>query len=145
VHGPDLQNTVFSEKRIQVHIGEGIIVDGRIDLIRRLDTDEVAIVDFKSKETVQTESLTMDQLHVYALGYSELTGESADVVEILNLDEKGKNIRSNIAQDLLDATRLKVLNAGEQIKNNQMEKHKVWCGACASCDFVGLCRKREKT
>ena len=145
VHGHDLQNTVFSEKRIQVHIGEGIIVDGRIDLIRRLDTDEVAIVDFKSKETVQTESLTMDQLHVYALGYSELTGESADVVEILNLDEKGKNIRSNIAQDLLDATRLKVLNAGEQIKNNQMEKHKVWCGACASCDFVGLCRKREKT
>ncbi len=47
----------------------GITVDGRIDLIRRLDTDEVAIVDFKSTDRAQAEDVTRDQLHVYALGY----------------------------------------------------------------------------
>ena len=145
IHGADLRNTVFSEKRIQVHIGDGIVVDGRIDLIRRLDTDEIAIVDFKSKEAVQAETITMEQLHVYALGYNELTGESADVVEILNLDEKGKNLRSTIQKESLELTKSKVLKAGEQIKANQMDKHKNWCSACSSCDFVGLCRKREKS
>ena len=86
----------------------------------------------------------MDQLHVYALGYSELTGENADVLEILNLDEKGKSIRTGISQKLLNETLSKVKMAGEQIKMNKMEKHKKWCTACSSCDFVSLCRKREK-
>ena len=145
VHGSELQNTVFSEKRIQVHIGDGIVVDGRIDLIRRLDTDEVAIVDFKSKETSQAETLTMDQLHVYALGYKELTGDSADVLEILNLDAKGANVRSSVSEQLLAETSDKIKAAGEQIRTNQMEKHKNWCSACQQCDFVSLCRKREKS
>ena len=50
-----------------------------IDLIRKLDTEELAIVDFKSTERAQEEDVTRDQLHVYALGYEELTGENADV------------------------------------------------------------------
>lgn len=33
----------------------GIVVNGRIDLIRRTDTDEVVIVDFKSDERAQAE------------------------------------------------------------------------------------------
>ena len=54
-HGADLQRTVHSEKQIQVHIAPGITVDGRIDLIRRLDTEELAIVDFKSTDRAQAE------------------------------------------------------------------------------------------
>jgi hypothetical protein len=53
VHGPEIPRTVHSEKQIQVHIAPGITVDGRIDLIRKLETDEVAIVDFKSSERAQ--------------------------------------------------------------------------------------------
>ncbi|MGI5159219.1 PD-(D/E)XK nuclease family protein [Microbispora sp. CA-102843] len=37
-HETDLERTVHSEKQIQVHVAAGIIVDGRIDLLRRLDT-----------------------------------------------------------------------------------------------------------
>jgi Iron permease FTR1 family len=33
------------------------------------------------------------ELRVYALGYQELTGESADLIEILNLDERASNVR----------------------------------------------------
>ena len=83
----------------------GITVDGRIDLIRRLDTDELAIVDFKSTARAQDEDVTRDQLHVYAVGYEELTGERADLIEVLNLDEEGKTIREEVEDPLLVAVR----------------------------------------
>ena len=82
---------MHSEKQIQVHVAPGITVDGRIDLVRRLDTDELAIVDFKSTARAQDEDVTRDQLHVYAVGYEELTGERADLIEVLNLDEEGQD------------------------------------------------------
>ena len=104
-HGKEIANTEFSEKQIQVHVAPGITVDGRIDLIRRLDTGEVAIVDFKSTDRAQAEDVTRDQLHVYAVGYQELTGKSADLIEVLNLDEKGKTTREPVDDPLLTAVR----------------------------------------
>ena len=92
---------MYSEKQIQVHVAPGITVDGRIDLIRRLDTDETSIVDFKSTERAQAEDVTRDQLHVYAVGYQELTGQRADLIEVLNLDEKGKTTRELVNDSLL--------------------------------------------
>jgi DNA helicase-2/ATP-dependent DNA helicase PcrA len=142
-HGKEIANTEFSEKQIQVHVAPGITVDGRIDLIRRLDTGEVAIVDFKSTERAQSENVTRDQLHVYALGYQELTGKSADLIEVLNLDEKGKTTREPVNDPLLNAAQKKIQAAGEALRTNTLprlptfDKH-----ACGSCDMVGLCRKR---
>ncbi len=77
------------------------MVDGRIDLIKRLETDETSIVDFKSTERAQAEDVTRDQLHVYALGYEELTGERADLVEVLNLDESASSTREVVNDRLL--------------------------------------------
>jgi hypothetical protein len=71
------------------HVAPGITVAGRIDLVRRLDTNELSIVDFKSTARAQDEDVTRDQLHVYAVGYEELTGERANLIELLNLDEEG--------------------------------------------------------
>ena len=102
-HGDEIPNTVHCEKQIQVHVAPGITVDGRIDLVRRLDTDELAIVDFKSTDRAQDEDVTRDQLHVYAVGYEELTGETADLIEVLNLDEEGKTTREEVEAPLLRA------------------------------------------
>jgi DNA helicase-2/ATP-dependent DNA helicase PcrA len=55
-HESDLERTVHSEKQIQVHVAPGVIVDGRIDLVRRLDTDELAIVDFSMSMPSDTRS-----------------------------------------------------------------------------------------
>ncbi|WP_396230636.1 ATP-dependent helicase, partial [Frankia sp. ACN1ag] len=60
-----LPRTLHSEQQVQVRIAPGITVDGRIDLIRRLDTDEISIVDFKSTERAQAEDVTRDQLHIW--------------------------------------------------------------------------------
>jgi DNA helicase-2/ATP-dependent DNA helicase PcrA len=145
-HGKEIANTEYSEKQIQVHVAPGITVDGRIDLIRRLDTGEVAIVDFKSTERAQAEDVTRDQLHVYAVGYQELTGKSADVIEVLNLDEKGEITREPIDDPLLAAVRDKIRVAGQALRENDLPKLKEWDKrTCGSCDFVGLCRSRPTT
>jgi DNA helicase-2/ATP-dependent DNA helicase PcrA len=142
-HGKEIANTEFSEKQIQVHVAPGITVDGRIDLIRRLDTGEVAIVDFKSTERAQAEDVTRDQLHVYAVGYQELTGKSADLIELLNLDEKGKTTREPVNDALLIAVRDQIRDAGESLRTNNLPRLPVWdTNTCGSCDLVGLCRKR---
>ena len=90
----------------------GITVDGRIDLITSLDTGETSIVDFKSTERAQTEDIARDQLHIYAVGYQELTGRRADVLEVLNLDEKGKNQRELVNDSLLSDIKDKIADCG---------------------------------
>ena len=128
-----------------VHVAPGITVDGRIDLIRRLDTGEVAIVDFKSTDRAQAEDVTRDQLHVYAVGYQELTGKSADLIEVLNLDEKGKTTREPVDDPLLISVRHKIRDAGEALRTNKLPSLPTWDEhACGSCDIAGLCRKRPE-
>jgi DNA helicase-2/ATP-dependent DNA helicase PcrA len=139
-HGEEIPRTVHSEKQIQVRIAPGITVDGRIDLIRRLDTDELAIVDFKSTDRAQAEEVTRDQLHVYAVGYEELTGEAADLIEVLNLDEQGKSTREEVEGTLLSDVKIRISSAGEALRDNELPRLDSWCTQCARCDLAGLCR-----
>ena len=83
----------FSEQNVEIHLEDGVSVNGRIDLVRRLDTNETTIVDLKSNARSQAEELTEAQLHTYALGYLELTGRRADYVEIYELDERNPKSR----------------------------------------------------
>lgn len=127
-----------------MHIAPGVTVDGRIDLVRRLDTGEVAIVDFKSTERAQAEEVTRVQLHVYAVGYQELIGQSADLIEVLNLDEKGKTTREPVDDPLLTAVHQKIQTAGEALRRNDLPRLAAWDHhRCGACDLVALCRKRE--
>jgi DNA helicase-2/ATP-dependent DNA helicase PcrA len=113
-----------------------------IDFIKRLETDEVSIVDFKSTDRAQEEDVTRDQLHVYAVGYQELTGTDADLVEILNLDEDGKSVREEVRPQLLDDIRGKIGDAAGQLRRNDLPRLPLWCDTCAQCDLVALCRDR---
>jgi DNA helicase-2/ATP-dependent DNA helicase PcrA len=139
-HGGDLARTIHSEKQIQVHIAPGITVDGRIDLVKRLETDEVSIVDFKSSERAQAEEVTRDQLHVYAVGYSELTGTDADLVEVLNLDPDGKNVREDVREDLLAGVRSRIEEAGDVLRSNDLPKLPLGHPTCGECDLARICR-----
>jgi DNA helicase-2/ATP-dependent DNA helicase PcrA len=138
-----LENTLYSEQQIQVHVAPGITVDGRIDLITELDTGETSIVDFKSTERAQAEEITRDQLHIYAVGFQELTGQRADVLEVLNLDKKGKTTRELVNDSLISEIRDKIADAGEDLRANRLPRLPRWCSTCADCDLVGLCRNRQ--
>ncbi len=144
-HGESLASTVHSEKQIQVHVAPGVTIDGRVDLIRRLDTDELAIVDFKSSDRAQAEDVTRDQLHVYAVGYEELTGQTADLIEVLNLDPEGKSTREEVEGGLLVDIRSRIAGAGESLRTNDLPRLPVWCGQCESCDVAALCRRKPGT
>jgi DNA helicase-2/ATP-dependent DNA helicase PcrA len=69
---PLLKKVEFAEKTIDLNLGDGISVVGRIDLVRRLDTNEITIVDLKTSARSQAEEVTETQLHIYALGYPSL-------------------------------------------------------------------------
>jgi DNA helicase-2/ATP-dependent DNA helicase PcrA len=137
-----LANALYSEQQVQVRVAPGVTVDGRIDLIRRLDTGETSIVDFKSTERAQAEDVTRDQLHVYALGYHELTGDRADLIEVRNLDERSASTREVVDEELLDDTRGKIEAAGDSLREDNLPRHEHWCRACDRCDLAGLCRDR---
>ena len=84
----NFKNIEFFEKQVEISLGGGISVIGRIDLVRRIDTGETTIVDLKSNDRAQPEDVTETQLHIYALGYQELTGRRADYVQIYELDDR---------------------------------------------------------
>ncbi len=128
-HGEDLTRTEHSEKQIEVVVAPGVTIDGRIDLIKRLETDEIAIVDFKSTEDAQKTSMTRDQLSVYALGYEELTGHSADRIQVLNLDDKGDHLNEAVSQALLAEIKSKIEVVAADIRDSHFS-----CGHDHSTD-----------
>jgi DNA helicase-2/ATP-dependent DNA helicase PcrA len=142
-NGATLANTLHSEQQIQVHVAPGITVDGRIDLIKKLDTGTTSIVDFKSSERTQAEEITRDQLHVYAVGYQELTGKRADLLEVLNLDDRAQSKREVVNEALLADIQDKIADAGEDLRANRLPRLPHWCGTCDNCDLAGLCRTRR--
>jgi DNA helicase-2/ATP-dependent DNA helicase PcrA len=130
----------YAEQPIELKLAEGVVVHGRIDLIRRTDTNEVIIIDFKSTERSQEEEITRQQLHIYALGYQQLAGSKADLVEIYNLDEGvGATVREKVDDEMLRKTEQGIVAAGREIKEDNLCQIKQ-CATCDGCDFQGICR-----
>lgn len=114
----------FAEKEIQLDLGDGIIVNGKMDLIKRkmLDgTIEKTIIDFKSTEDAQAYSASIDQLQLYALGYHALTGENADILELYNLDKNEKH-RNELTVKDLSKMKDKIVKAANDIRNNNVNE-----------------------
>lgn len=139
-HGDDLTRTIHSEKQIEVQIAPGVTVSGRIDLIKYLETGETAIVDFKSTEDSQAENVTKDQLSIYALGYQELTGASADRIQVLNLDDHGKSSNDPVNATLVQAIRTKVGDVADEIRANHFVCTHDHSGEAAYDDLAWMTR-----
>ncbi len=133
----EFKNLEFSEKAIEIALGDGVSVAGRIDLVRRIDNDEVTIVDLKSNDRAQAEAVTETQLHIYALGYQELTGQPADYVEIYELDEQ-KQKRRSVDDQFLDDVKRDVRGAAHALRENRLPP-KPSAKTCGRCDYCNLC------
>ena len=142
-HGQHLNRLEHVEKMIELKLADGIVVNGRIDLIRRTDTNEVLVVDFKSQERAQAEDITSRQLQVYAVGYEQLTGNRADLIEIHNLDRGGAT--REVVDGALTAETLTIVeDAGRALRNNQLPRLANWCESCESCDLTAICRSEAR-
>ncbi len=140
-HREHLERLEHAEKTIELKLADGIVVSGRIDLIRRTDTNEIAIVDFKSSEDAQPTEMTRLQLQVYAAGYQKAVGKPADLIEIHNLD-LGHIHREEVQDTIIKQTLDRVVEAGKNIRDVNLAKHETWCTTCSSCDMAGICRPR---
>jgi DNA helicase II / ATP-dependent DNA helicase PcrA len=138
----DFKNLEFSEKGIEIALGDGVTVAGRIDLVKRIDTGEVTIVDLKSNERAQADHVTETQLHIYALGYQELTGRNADYVEIYELDKQEQKRRS-VDGEFIDDVKRDVRGAADALRKNALVPRPS-NKTCGACDYRGLCSSAAK-
>lgn len=114
----------FAEKDIQLDLGDGIMVNGRMDLIKKKQLDgtyQTYIIDFKSSQDAQTYNVSMEQLSLYALGYQALSGEKADFLQIYDLDKNDYHTKELLTQDMVD-TRELIINAANKIRSNELDK-----------------------
>lgn len=134
-----------AERPIEIDLGDGIGVTGRIDLIRRRSTNEVVVIDFKSNDRTQQEEVTDLQLRVYALGYEQATGERASEVVVDNLDDLSHPRRTPVTTDMLDGAAGAVRAIGERLRANSYPREPTGVSAqakdrtCGRCDLVGIC------
>lgn len=133
----DFDKIEFSEKQIEVSLGDGVSIVGRVDLVRRIDTGETTIVDLKSSDRAQAEDVTEAQLHVYALGYQNLTGRRPDYVEIYELDERRRKPRS-VDDDFITDVKTKVRDAAEALRTGKLPTVPT-PKKCGTCDYRGMC------
>ncbi len=140
-HGEHLTRLEHAEKLIELKLADGIVVKGRIDLIRRTDTNEISIVDFKSGDDTQPKEMTILQLHVYAAGFKKATGRAADLIEIHNL-EVGHVHREEVNESSIKQTLKRVVEAGRRIRDGALARREKWTGQCVKCDMAGICRSK---
>jgi len=133
----------FSEKQIEIRLGDGVTVTGRIDLVRRIDSGETTIVDLKSSDRAQQEDVTETQLHIYALGYQELTGRRPDYVEIYELDE-GKRRPRSVDDDFITDVKRDIRRAAESLRAASLSAEAA-ARKCAGCDYHGICSAGART
>jgi DNA helicase-2/ATP-dependent DNA helicase PcrA len=127
----------FSEKQIGINLGDGVSVVGRIDLVRRVDTGETTIVDLKSTDRAQAEEVTEAQLHVYALGYQDLSGRRPDYVEVYELDERKRKPRS-VDDDFIEDVKTRTRDAAAALRTGTLPAVPA-AKKCAVCDYRGMC------
>jgi DNA helicase-2/ATP-dependent DNA helicase PcrA len=127
----------FSEKQIEIDLGDGVTVNGRIDLVRRIDTGETTIVDLKSSDRAQAEDVTETQLHVYALGYQDLTGRRPDYVEIYELDA-GKRKPRSVDDDFITDVKVQVRAAADALRASNLAPSPSPV-KCRTCDYRNMC------
>ena len=108
-----------------------------MDLIRSDADGRVTIVDLKSNHRSQAEEVTRDQLSTYALGYRELTGQDADLIETYELEERERRPEI-ISGQLLHEMEARARTAVDALRQNQMQPVPA-PAKCRRCDVNDLC------
>lgn len=140
-----LDQVAFVEKSIEVSLGGGVSVAGRMDLVYNREavnagqSPEVAIVDLKSTARAQSEDVSETQLHIYALGYEELTGDRAHAVEVWELEEARKTSEP-VDHSLIENVKGKIRLVADALRENELAPNPS-AATCGKCDFRAMCSK----
>lgn len=141
----EFHNITMAEADIELDMGEGIKVNGRIDLVKRREISgdtKTYIVDFKTADRDVTECINAEQLKIYALGYEKLTGERADFLEIYNLDNSEQE-RQRVTDSLMTNVVTDIKDAANNIRQNNLPR-KCSKEKCQNCYLNYLCLNRKE-
>lgn len=135
----------FAESAIEIDMGDGITVNGRIDMIKDVMIDgekRTVIVDFKTANKRVLEAIDTEQLKIYSLGYQNLTGQTADYMEIYHLDSEN-TAREPVTADLATAVETEIRQAADNIRRNNLPRR---CSAenCSKCHLSHLCLSKAE-
>jgi DNA helicase II / ATP-dependent DNA helicase PcrA len=91
----------------------------------------------RPSDRAQAEDVTWDQLHLYALDYQELTGESSDLVEVLNLDADQGSTRE-VVEETGSARGSQGEDRAAAIlrRENNLLRHPPGCTVCSAPFFL---------
>lgn len=142
----DGNNVRYAESNIEIDLGDGITVNGRIDMVQDTIVDgerKTSIVDFKTANKRVLDAINTEQLKIYTLGYYKLTGEMADYMEIYHLDSENRATKP-ITDGLIADVESEIRSAAENIRKNNLPK-KCSKETCSKCHHSHLClSKREQ-
>ena len=145
-HNKDkMKNVQMVETDIEIDMGDGIKVNGRIDLVKKITEngkEQTTIVDFKTANKEVVESINKEQLRIYALGYQVLTGGMADYMEIYQLDSE-HSAKEPITQSVIDKVKKDITDAATNIRNNNLPR-KCNRDNCSKCHLNYLCLGKEE-
>lgn len=133
-----LQSIKFVEQEIILNMDEGILVNGRIDLIKKKlyeEKYETTIIEFKSEDDPQKSKVTTDQLKLYALGHRELTGETADYIQIYDIKSNSKKPPFPLNESDFNEMQEKIKATASEIRKQNFERvdKKDICINCYQC------------
>lgn len=141
-HADALDAVEFVEQAIELPMGDGVTVSGRIDLVVRRDDGSASVVDFKSSAHAQSELQTQAQLHLYALGYRALTGRDAKAVEVWELDHDTRDVRP-VDDGLIDGIRSTANEAATMLREGRFPPSPA-LDRCSRCPMRGLCSPGQR-
>jgi DNA helicase-2/ATP-dependent DNA helicase PcrA len=143
--GATFADIEHAERPVEIDLGDGIRVSGRVDLIRRRSTGEIVIIDFKSRERVQQEDVSSLQLRTYAIGYRQATGQDAAAVVVENLDDLDRPRVEHIVPAHLEAAQSAIRTFATQLRHNNLPRRPRGPDeqrrrkTCSRCDLTGIC------
>lgn len=141
----EFSSILMAETDIEIDMSDGIRVNGRIDLVKHIDDkgqEKTAIVDFKTANKRVMEEINTQQLKIYALGYKELTGQTADYMEIYHLDSQN-DVRNNVTENVISEVAQEIRDAADDIRNNHLPR-KCSLEKCTKCHINYLCLSKKE-
>lgn len=135
----------LAESPIEIDMGDGVTVNGRIDMVKEITVDgqkKTVIVDFKTANKRVLEVINTEQLKIYTLGYQRLTGKMADYMEIYHLDSEN-TARVAVTDSLITDVETEIRQAVDCIQKNELPK-KCSKENCSKCHLSHLCLSRAE-
>lgn len=135
----------LAESQIEIDLGDGVTVNGRIDMVREETLDgqpKTVIVDFKTANKRVLEAINSQQLKIYALGYQRLTGAMADFMEIYHLDSEN-TAREPVTDATIAGVETEIKQAADSIRRNDLPRR---CSkeSCSKCRLGHLCLSKTE-